>query len=92
MESRQPLGSAGSSGRALSLPPGNPFWSDRAWLEWEVQQRRPLELPSVETEEVRAVNLPVPQDEEFREAAQALGYLQRSGQRAEGQVTGQEWG
>ena len=37
------------------------------------------------------MNLPVPQDEEFREAAQALGYLQRSGQRAEGQVTGQEW-
>ena len=38
-----------SSSRASSLPPqGNPFWSGRAQLEYEIQTTRPLGLPRAE--------------------------------------------
>ena len=38
-----------SSSRASSLPPvGNPFWSQRAQLELEIQRRRPAGLPRAE--------------------------------------------
>ena len=49
--------------RSWSVPPGNPFWSSRAQMEWELSQLRPHGLP-VE-EEVNTVNLPVPGHAEF---------------------------
>ena len=44
--------------RALSEPRGNPFWSDRARSEFQLQRQRPLDLPNPTETPVRDENLP----------------------------------
>ena len=72
MENRQPLGFGRLVGRSMSLP--------------GERQSTAIGLPK--EVDVSAVNLPVPQHEEFREMAQVQGHLHSFGLRTEGQMKG----
>ena len=71
--------------RSTSLPPGsNPFWSDRALLEYQVRMARPQQLPN---DPVSPENLPVPDwREEDGHGARTAGLMPTTWQEAVGSL------